>query len=1238
MDMQKMITIDGNEAAARVAHKVNDVIAIYPITPSTPMGELSDQWSADGSTNIWGAVPLVVEMQSEGGAAGAIHGALQSGALTTTFTASQGLLLMIPNMYKIAGELTSTALHVAARSLAAQGLSIFGDHSDVMAVRNTGFALLCSNSVQEAMDFALIAQAATLRARLPFLHFFDGFRTSHEESKITPLSDDVLRRMIDDELVQAHRDRALTPDRPVMRGTAQNPDVYFQGRESVNPYYEACPGIVQQVMDQLADLTGRHYQLFEYAGAADAERVVVLMGSGAEAAEETVDYLVARGEKVGVLKVRLYRPFDSQAFVRALPATVKAIAVLDRTKEPGSSGEPLYLDVVTALHEFWAVERQAALAAQNGRHESFPLPTTVGGRYGLSSKEFTPAMVKAIFDELQKARPKNHFTVGINDDVSHTSLPYDREFHIESPDMVRAIFYGLGSDGTVGANKNSIKIIGDIETPALAGAAATATGGNALSARGTGGAAGMPNGNGGLHAQGYFVYDSKKSGSVTVSHLRFGPRPIRSTYLIQSASFVACHQFNFLERYDVLRLAEPGAVFLLNSPYGPDEVWDHLPRAIQESIIDKKLRFFVIDGYKVAREAGMGPRINTVMQTCFFAISGVLPRDEAIAAIKHAIEESYGKRGQAVVEQNFAAVDASLAHLFEVRVPAEVTSTYERPPVVPNFAPEFVKSVTARIIEGLGDELPVSALPCDGTYPTGTSKWEKRNISDEIPVWDPDICIQCGKCAFVCPHGVIRMKVYDAVLADGAPPTFKSTPARYKEFKEMAYTLQVSPEDCTGCHLCIEVCPVKNKAVPKLKAINMAPQRPLRDDERANWDFFLCLPEVDRTNIPLRQVKYSQLLEPLFEFSGACAGCGETPYLKLLSQLFGDRAVIANATGCSSIYGGNLPTTPWAQNRDGRGPAWSNSLFEDNAEFGLGMRLALDQRLVAATELLRHLRDQVGADLADAILYVEQLTEADLLAQRGRVFELKARLKELHAAASDSGSDVSQIANLLSLADVFVKKSVWIVGGDGWAYDIGYGGLDHVLSSGRNVNVLVMDTEVYSNTGGQMSKATPRGAVAKFAAAGKPLPKKDLGLLAISYGHIYVARIAFGADDAQTIKAFMEAEAYDGPSLIMAYSHCIAHGYDMRYGLEQQSAAVKSGHWPLYRYHPERTLEGLNPFQLDSKAPSIPLDQYIYREGRYRMLTQSHPETAARLLELAETDVKSRWELYARLANGHKAG
>jgi pyruvate-ferredoxin/flavodoxin oxidoreductase len=906
-----------------------------------------------------------------------------------------------------------------------------------------------------------------------------------------------------------------------------------------------------------------------------------MMGSGAETAVETVKHLLAQDEKVGVLKVRLYRPFASELFVAALPASVKTIAVLDRTKEPGGTGEPLYLDVVTAIHEFWPEDKR--------------LPKIVGGRYGLSSKEFTPAMVKTIFENLSQSRPKNHFTIGINDDLTGSSLEYDREFQIESPDMVRAVFYGLGSDGTVGANKNSIKIIGE-DTP--------------------------------NYAQGYFVYDSKKSGSVTVSHLRFGPRPIQSSYLVQSANFIACHQAGFLERYDMLRLAAPNAVFLLNSPYGPDEVWDTLPRSLQETILEKNIKFYVIDGLSVAQEAGMGRRINTVMQTCFFAISGVLPRDEAIAAIKDAIEKTYGKRGQAIVDQNFAAVDATLANLYEVTVPDAVTSAYERPPVIPDYAPEFIRSVTARIIEGLGDDLPVSAMPPDGTYPSGTTKWEKRNIAEEIPVWDADICIQCGKCAFVCPHGVIRMKVYDESYLADAPETFKSAPARFKEFKGQPFTLQIAPEDCTGCSLCVEACPVKNKAMPKLKAINMTPQPPLRDAERDNWNFFLTIPEVDRTSIPLNQVKYSQLLEPLFEFSGACAGCGETPYLKLLSQLFGDRALIANATGCSSIYGGNLPTTPWTHNADGRGPAWSNSLFEDNAEFGLGMRLAADQRLESATNLLRQLRDQIGGEMVDALLYADQQTEAEILAQRGRVHELREKLQTLLATAN---GDRMQLELLYNIAESLVKKSVWIVGGDGWAYDIGFGGLDHVLASGRNVNVLVMDTEVYSNTGGQMSKATPRAAVAKFAAAGKPLPKKDLGMLAVSYGHIYVAKIAFGADDAQTVKAFLEAEAYDGPSLIIAYSHCIAHGYDLRYGLEQQDAAVKSGHWPLYRYHPDRGIEGQNPFQLDSKAPSIPLEKYIYREGRYRMLTQSEPETAARLLELAQGDVKARWDKYQKM-------
>ena len=1187
---KQMITIDGNEAAARVAHKINEVIAIYPITPSSPMGEWADQWSAEGKPNIWGSSPLVVEMQAEGGAAGAVHGALQAGALTTTFTASQGLLLMIPNMYKIAGELTSTVFHIAARSIAAQALSIFGDHSDVMAARSTGFAMLSANSVQEVTDFALISSAAALQARVPFLHFFDGFRTSHEISKIELLGDEVLRAMINDELVREHRARGLSPDNPVLRGTAQNPDVFFQARESVNPFYNACPGIVQDNMDRFAQLTGRQYKLFEYSGAPDAERVVVLMGSGAETAESTANYLASQGEKVGVLKVRLYRPFAAEAFVQALPPTVKAIAALDRTKEPGSTGEPLYLDIVSAVVDAVA-DSKAPFAI---------MPRIIGGRYGLSSKEFTPGMVKSVFDELAKPQPKNHFTVGINDDVTHTSLTWDKTFDIESDDMVRAVFYGLGSDGTVGANKNSIKIIGE-DTP--------------------------------NHAQAYFVYDSKKAGSVTVSHLRFGKEPIRAPYLISSASFVGCHQFTFLERYDVLRLAAPGATFLLNSPYGPDDVWDHMPRSVQQTILDKNLKFYVVDAFQVAKETRMGRRINTIMQTCFFALSGVLPTDEAIDAIKTAIKKTYGKRGEAVVEQNYAAVDAALAHLHLVPVPATATSTFERPSIVPDYAPEFIQSVTARIIEGLGDELPVSALPVDGTYPTGTTKWEKRNIATEIPVWDPDICIQCGKCAFVCPHSVIRMKVFDPAKLENAPATFKSTEARYKEFKGQAFSLQVAPEDCTGCTLCVEVCPVKNKRQPKFKAINMAPQAPLREPERENWEFFLDLPKVDRTTIPLNQVKYNQLLEPLFEFSGACAGCGETPYLSLLSRLFGDRALIANATGCSSIYGGNLPTTPWAQNENGRGPAWSNSLFEDNAEFGMGMRVALDQRLEAATNTLREMRDVLGTVLVDGILYADQVTETDIEAQRGRVEELKARIKNLLSGKENGvGNIQGRLANLLSMADILVKKDVWIVGGDGWAYDIGFGGLDHVLASGRNVNVLVLDTEVYSNTGGQMSKATPRGAVAKFAAAGKPMPKKDLGLLAISYGNIYVARVAFGAKDAQTVRAFQEAEAYDGPSLIIAYSHCIAHGYDMKFGLEQQAAAVNSGHWPLYRFNPDLARAGQNPFNLDSREPKQSLESYIYREGRYRILQQSNPQAAERLLELAKQDVVDRWDHIHQLA------
>lgn len=1178
--MRQSITVDGNEAVASVAHQINEVIAIYPITPSSPMGEWCDQWSAEGKTNIWGSVPTVIEMQSEGGAAGAVHGALQAGALTTTFTSSQGLLLMIPNMYKIAGELTPMVIHVAARSLAAQALSIFGDHSDVMAVRQTGFALLASCSVQEAMDFAAIAQAATLRARIPFVHFFDGFRTSHEVAKVEPLTPDDLRALIDEQLVHAHRARALSPDHPFIRGTAQNPDVYFQARETVNPYYRACPTIVQNVMDTFAERTGRHYHLFDYVGAPDAERIIVLMGSGAEAVQETVDYMVARGEKVGAVKVRLFRPFSVESFVAALPSTARAIAVLDRTKEPGSAGEPLYLDVVTAVHE--AMDSGAAPFAAS--------PRIIGGRYGLSSKEFTPAMIKRVFDELAKEKPKNHFTIGIHDDVTHTSLDYDPTFSTEDPRTVRAIFYGLGADGTVGANKNSIKIIGE-ETDNF--------------------------------AQGYFVYDSKKSGSVTISHLRFGPHPIHSTYLISQANFVACHQFTFLERMDVLKAAEPGATFLLNSPYGPEQVWDHLPRRVQEQIIDKKLRFFVIDGYKVARETGMGGRINTIMQTCFFAISGVLPREEAIAAIKKSIEKTYGKRGEAVVQKNIAAVDSTLDHLYEVAVPDHVTSTFDLCSPVPPQAPEFVQRVIGPIIAGEGDRLPVSAFPVDGTYPSGTTQWEKRNIAQEIPVWDENICIQCGKCVLVCPHAVIRAKVYDPAWLQQAPATFKAARARWIEFQDQVYTLQVAPEDCTGCALCVEVCPVKNKKEVRLKAINMMPQAPLREQERENWDFFLTIPEMDRRRLNLSHVKDSQLLLPLFEFSGACAGCGETPYIKLLTQLFGDRALIANATGCSSIYGGNLPTTPYTCNHEGRGPAWSNSLFEDNAEFGLGMRLALDKQAEYARELLTRLSSVVGEELTHALLNADQSTEVGIQQQRERVRQLIEKLR---------GIDTPAARDLLSLAETLVKKSVWIVGGDGWAYDIGYGGLDHVLASGRNVNILVLDTEVYSNTGGQMSKATPRGAVAKFAAGGKPTPKKDLAMLAMTYGNVYVARVAMGANDAHTIKAFLEAEAYDGPSLIIAYSHCIAHGYDMVHGMDQQKLAVQSGYWPLLRYNPELIQQGKNPLQLDSKPPSLPLHKYIYNETRYTMLAHSHPEAAQKLLEQAQDDVWKRWRFYEQLA------
>ena len=1172
--------VDGNEAAAWVAYRLNEVIAIYPITPSSPMGEWSDQWKEEGHKNIWGVVPTVIEMQSEGGAAGALHGALQGGALGTTFTSSQGLLLMIPNMYKIAGELTPAVINVAARTVATHALSIFGDHSDVMAVRATGFALLSSHSVQEAADFALIAQAATLESRIPFVHFFDGFRTSHEVNKITLLSDDDLRALIDDEVVRQHRERALSPDHPVLRGSAQNPDVFFQAREASNPFYLACPTIVQSVMDRFAKQTGRSNHLFDYFGAPDAERVIVIMGSGSGAVQETVESLNRQGEKVGLLQVRLFRPFAAEAFLSALPKTIRALAVLDRTKEPGSLGEPLYLDVLTVLND-------SSFTAPAGLKSP---PRVIGGRYGLSSKEFTPAMVKSVFDELKKTAPRNHFTIGIQDDVTHTSLAFDPEFSTEDPHTVRALFYGLGSDGTVGANKNSIKIIGKST---------------------------------GNYAQGYFVYDTKKAGSITVSHLRFGPNPIRSSYLISKASFIACHQFQFLERMNVVEAAERGATFLLNAPFGPDEVWNHVPRSLQEIIIRKDLKFYVIDGYKVAREAGMGSRINTIMQTCLFAISGVLPREQAIEAIKDAIRDTYGKRGEAVIQKNFAAVDQALAHLHEVRVPRQAGAAFDVLPPVPKEAPAFVRNVLGFMIAGKGDSLPVSAMPVDGTFPTGTAAWEKRNIAQEIPVWDEQLCIQCGKCVLVCPHAVIRAKIYDSSQLEHAPTTFKSAKPRWREFESLRYTLQVSPEDCTGCRLCVEICPAKSKSEAKHKAINMSPQPPLREPEGANWEYFVKLPDPDRNRLSHSQVKDVQLLDPLFEFSGACAGCGETPYIKLLTQLFGDRLMIANATGCSSIYGGNLPTTPYTVNAQGRGPSWSNSLFEDNAEFGLGMRLAADKKNDYALDLVRRLATHLGEALATAVLNADQKTEAGIEAQRERVIEIKRKIASL---------SLPEARELLAVADSLVRKSVWLVGGDGWAYDIGAGGLDHVLGSGMNVNVLVLDTEVYSNTGGQMSKATPRAAVAKFATGGKRTGKKDLAMEAISYGSVYVARVALGGGDTHTVKAFLEAEAYDGPSIIIAYSHCIAHGYDMTFGLEQQKAAVLSGYWPLMRYNPSLRLEGKNPFQLDSKAPSIPFKKYAYQEARYTMLARSNPEAANELLRLAQDDVERQWRVYSNRA------
>ena len=1184
---RKKVTIDGNEAAAYVAYNTNEVIAIYPITPSSNMGEWCDAWASVGKKNIWGIVPSVSELQSEGGASGAIHGALQTGALSTTFTASQGLLLMIPNMFKIAGELTSTVFHVSARSIAAQALSIFGDHSDVMATRSTGFALLASSSVQEVMDFSLIAQAATLEARIPFVHFFDGFRTSHEVMKIEQLNNDDIKSMIDDKLVLEHRARALSPDHPVLRGTAQNPDVYFQGRETVNPFYIKCPGIVQNQMDKFAKLTGRQYKLFDYVGAPDAERIIIIVGSGAEPVEETVNYLVERGEKVGAVKVRLYRPFSIDHFIAQLPETTKVISVLDRTKEPGAA-EPLYLDIVNAISEKYS----------NGELK-FAYPQIVGGRYGLSSKEFTPAMIKAVFDEAKKDKPKNHFTVGIIDDVTNTSLDYDTSFSVEPDETFKGMFYGLGADGTVGANKNSIKIIGESTD---------------------------------YFAQGYFVYDSKKSGSTTISHLRFGPKEIKSTYLVNKANFIACHQQVFLEKMDMLKDAVEGATFLLNTKVPKELVWDSLPEKVQKDLINKKMKLYIIDAYKVADETGMGVRINTIMQTCFFAISKIFPRDEAIRMIKDSIKKTYGAKGDKIVEMNFNAVDQTLSNLYEVEVPAQVTSKIQLQPAVSGNAPEFVADVTANIIAGFGDDIPVSKMPCDGTFPTATAKWEKRNIALEVPIWDKEICIQCNKCVLVCPHATIRAKVFEEKELVNVPETFKYTKFKAKDYGEnLLYSLQVAVEDCTGCGLCVDVCPVKNKKETKLKAINMVEQLPIREQERANWDYFLNLSNLDRTKVNVSKIKDSQFLEPLFEFSGACSGCGETPYVKLVSQLFGDRAVVANATGCSSIYGGNLPTTPWTVDKDGRGPAWSNSLFEDNAEFGFGFRLAIDKHNTQAKQLLEKYRNELGDQLVDGLIKAQQNDEAGIYEQRERVAQLKQRLNSF---ISNGYSDEAkgEFNHLLSLADYLVKKSVWIMGGDGWAYDIGYGGLDHVLASGKNVNILVLDTEVYSNTGGQMSKSTPRGAVAKFAAAGKPMAKKDLGMMAMSYGNVYVAKVAMGSNDAHTVKVFLEAEAYNGPSLIIAYSHCIAHGIDMGRGMRNQKAAVDSGYWQLYRYNPDLVAKGENPFKLDSKGLKIPLADYAYMETRYKMLTKTHPDHAKKLMDEAQNDVNERWKLYEQLA------
>lgn len=1171
---EKFLMIDGNEAAAMVAHSVSEVVCIYPITPASTMGELADAWSSSNRKNIWGHVPAVVEMQSEGGAAGAVHGSIQTGSLTTTFTASQGLLLMIPNMYKIAGELTPLVIHVAARSLATQALSIFGDHSDVMAARSSGFAMLASGSVQECMDLALVAHNATLVSQIPFIHFFDGFRTSHEIQKVVAVPDEVIRIMIPSDAVTRFRGRALSPDRPFIRGTAMNPDVYFQARESCNPFYDACPLIVESAMREFQSLTGRTYNLFDYEGSPDADRLIVLMGSGAETVSETLRHVLSQGEKVGVLRVRLYRPFSASHLIQAIPPSVRRIAVLDRTKEPGCVGEPLYQDVLTALAEHGALGDRVV----------------IGGRYGLSSKEFTPAMAKAVYDELRKKDPKNHFAVGIRDDVTHRSLDFDSGWTVEKQEAFRGIFYGLGADGTVSANKNSIKIIGE-ETD--------------------------------FHAQGYFVYDSKKSGSMTTSHLRFGRHPIQSPYLIERANFVAVHQFGFLAHFDVLEKAEPNAVFLLNAPYSSDTIWNHLPKKIQKVILEKKLALYVIDAYAVAQEAGMGRQINTIMQTCFFAISNILPRDESIRLIKDAIQKTYGRKGGEVVERNFMAVDRTLAHLHEVKNIPSKADGWELSPPVPNEAPDFVRRVLAEIIAGRGDQIPVSEMPVDGTYPSGTAKWEKRDISQTIPAWDKDVCIQCGKCALVCPHAVIRIKAFDRDCLKDAPADFQLTSVRGKEWPEgTLYSIQVSPRDCTGCELCVEACPAKNKSVTGRKALNMTEKEPVLEREVANWNYFVQLPEFDRATLAFSSVKGSQFLQPLFEFSGACAGCGETPYLKLATQLFGDRMIVANATGCSSIYGANLPTTPWSPNREGRGPAWSNSLFEDNAEFGLGFRLSLDQKQSQAKEMIREMAGDLGDPLVSDLLSADQSSEAGIRQQRERVRELKQKLIAL-------GSD--QAVRLLGLADDLVRRSVWIIGGDGWAYDIGYGGLDHVLASGHDVNILVLDTEVYSNTGGQMSKSTPLGAVAKFAAGGKATAKKDLAFQALSYGNVYVARVAMGANDSQTVKAFVEAEAYHGPSLLLAFSHCIAHGYNLKYGLRQQKLAVESGYWPLFRYHPEAAQRGENPFQLDSKEPKLPLADYAYNETRFKMLTKANPKVARELLTRAQADIRIRWQMLEKL-------